>query len=332
MQFNNSVILNYLWLVVPLIFLLGLSLKRRQRKMEVFIQSHLISKISPEFNLNIRRVRNWFLIVIFALSVVALARPQWGFQWQEVKKQGLDILVVMDTSKSMLTQDVKPNRLERTKLAVRDLLKRLKGDRIGLIAFSGDAFLVCPLTSDYQGFLLSLNDISTSTIPRGGTNLSSAIKVSINAYKDIPSQYKAVIIVTDGDNLEGDPLAMAQKAKDLGIKIYTIGIGTKEGELIQVSTEQGKKIFLKDSSGNYIKSRLNENLLKKIALKSEGVYVKSGSAQFGLDLLYDQNLSQLEKRDVEEKMDKKYYERFQFPLGLALLLLAIETCLGFKKK
>ncbi len=332
MQFEKIFILNYLWLAVPLIFILRLSFKRRQRKMEIFAQAHLISKISPDFNLNIRQIKDWLLILVFVLSVVALARPQWGFQWQEVKKQGLDILVVIDTSKSMLTQDVKPNRLERTKLAVRDLLKKLKGDRIGLIAFSGDAFLVCPLTSDYQGFLLSLNDISTSTIPRGGTNLASAIKVSLNAYKDIPSQYKAVIIVTDGDNLEGDPLLMAQKAKDLGVKIYTIGIGTKEGELIQVSTEQGKKIFLKDSLGNYIKSRLNENLLKKIALKSEGVYVKSGAPQFGLDLLYDQNLSQLEKRDIDEKMDKKYFERFQFPLGLALLMLVIETCLGFKKK
>ena len=139
--------------------------------------------------------------MVFVFSIVALARPQWGFEWHEIKREGLDILIVIDTSKSMLTQDVKPNGLERTKLAVKDLLRRLEGDRIGLIAFAGDAFLVCPFTVDYSGFLLSLNDLDVATVQRGGTNIGRAIDVALKGYGEIKNKYKAMVIITDGDNL-----------------------------------------------------------------------------------------------------------------------------------
>ena len=264
-------------------------------------------------------------------SITALTRPQWGYEWQEVKHQGLDIIVVIDTSKSMLTQDVRPNRLERTKLAVKDLLKKLTGDRIGLVAFAGDAFLVCPLTIDYNGFLLSLNDMDVYSIPRGGTNIGRALEEALAGFEHIPNKYKSIILITDGDNLEGDPLSAAAKAKEKNIKIYTIGIGTKEGELIGVPDEGGQWQFLKDAQGQFVKSRLNENLLQKIALETGGGYVKSSGAQFGLDLIYDQELSKLEKREIESKTQRKYYERFQIPLAVAIILLATETCLPARK-
>jgi len=271
------------------------------------------------------------LLGAFIFSVLALIRPQWGFQWQEVKRQGIDILVVIDTSKSMLTQDVKPNRLERTKFAVQDLLKKLKGDRIGLIAFSGEAFSVCPLTVDYSGFQVSLNDLNIDSIPRGGTNLARAIQEAMKDYDETSSEHKAIVIITDGDNLEGDPIAAAKKAKDKGIKIYCVGIGSEEGELIQL-TGSGRNTFLKDSQGNYVKSRLNESLLKQIALITGGIYIKASGSQFGLDLIYERELSKIEKREIEAKMEKKYFERFQFPLALALLLLVVDTCLTTRKK
>jgi Ca-activated chloride channel family protein len=232
----------------------------------------------------------------------------------------------------MLTQDVKPNRLERTKLAIKDLLSQLKGDRIGLMAFAGDAFLMCPLTVDYSGFMLSLNDLGVSSVPRGGTNISKAIDEAMKSYEKIPSRYRSIIIVTDGEDLEGDSLKSVQKAKEQGVKLYTVGVGTQEGELIQVEGDDGTKDFLKDSSGNYVKSRLNEKLLQEIALSTGGIYVKSSGAQFGLDYIYDNALSKSDKRETQAAKQKEYFERFQFPLALAALLLVIETCLGVRRK
>ena len=332
MQFANGHILYWLWALLPGGGFLFWAAKRKKSLLEGFAEKHLLDEIAFNWAPQREKIKAVLLIFVFVFSILALARPQWGFEWQEIKKQGLDLIVAIDTSKSMLTSDVKPNRLGRTKLAVKDLLKRLQGDRIGLIAFSGDAFLVCPLTVDYNGFLLSLHDLDTSIISRGGTNLSSAIAEAIKEYDNTPSKYKAVIILTDGENLAGDPLAMAKKAKDKGIKIYCVGIGTKEGELIQIQDESGNNTFLKDSDGNFVKSRLNERLLQKIALMTQGVYVRASGAQYGLDLIYEKELSQLEKREIESKKEKMYYERFQIPLTIALILLLFESCLSNRKE
>jgi len=332
MQFDQIDMLIWLWAVIGLVFFLIWANKRRTKILQSFTQEHLLKDIAFHFNPKKTRVKNILLVAVVLFAVLALLRPQWGFQWQEVKRQGIDILVVIDTSKSMLTQDVKPNRLERTKFAVLDLLKKLRGDRIGLIAFSGEPFLICPLTVDYGGFQISLNDLNIGTIPRGGTNIAKAIREAIKDYGEISSKHKAVIIVTDGDNLEGDPITAAKEAQEKGIKIYCVGIGSAEGELIQIRNSRGELVFLKDSDGNIVKSRLNERLLKEIALITGGVYVKASGSQFGLDLIYDQELTKFEKREIEVTMEKKYTERFQFPLGIAALLLVIETCLTTRKK
>jgi Ca-activated chloride channel family protein len=329
---GNAEILNWLWGIVILAGFLFWAIKRKQSVLRRFADKDIIKEIANSCSQRVEIIRSVLIICVFCLSIIALARPQWGFEWQEIKRKGLDILIVVDTSKSMLTKDVRPDRLGRTKLAVKDLLKKLKGDRIGLIAFAGDAFLVCPLTVDYGGFLLSLEDLNTKSIPRGGTNLSSAIKEAIKEYDNTPSKYKAVIIATDGENLEGDPILWAKKAKEKGIKIYCVGIGTKEGELIQVEDALGKKEFLKDEKGNFVKSRLNEQLLQKIALSTEGVYVRASGVQFGLDLIYEKELSKLEKRKIESKIEQKYFERFQWPLTFALLLLILETCLPMRRR
>ncbi|MBI5023962.1 MAG: VWA domain-containing protein [Candidatus Omnitrophica bacterium] len=326
------------WVVMFLAIFLFRMIDRRFRILQRFAAAQLLPEIIPGLSRERWRWKNILLVGVFVFSVLALARPQWGFEWQEVKRRGLDILMVVDTSKSMLTADVKPNRLERTKLAIKDLLKKLKGDRVGLIAFAGDAFMVCPLTVDYAGFMLSLNDLDVRTVGRGGTNLSRAIEEAIRDYGATRNEYKAVILVTDGDDLEGDALAAARKAKDKGIRIYSIGIGTPEGELIQFANERGETEFLKDSAGNFVKSRLNENLLQQIALTTGGMYVRSGGVDFGLDFIYEHELTKLpigslreEKRDIEQKMKKHYHERFQIPLAVAVILLLIETCLPTRK-
>lgn len=331
MHFDRVSMFHLYWGVMLLGIFLFWRISLRQKILQRFAQGHLLADLVPSLNHGRLFWKNIFLMGVFIFAVLALARPRWGFQWEEVNRQGLDILIAVDTSRSMLASDVKPNRLERTKLAVKDLIKKLKGDRIGLIAFAGDAFMMCPLTVDYDGFMLSLNDLDVRTVPRGGTNLSRAIEEAVRGYDNTRNPYKAIILVTDGDNLEGDALAMARKAGDKGIKIYCIGIGTVEGELIQLVQESGETGFLKDNDGNFVKSRLNENLLQQIALATGGVYARSGGAEFGLDFIYEHELVKLEKREIEQKMKKRYHERFQIPLAVAFVLLLIETCFPTRK-
>lgn len=332
MQFAEPKILGYLFFMPLLIGVLGWLLYRRHKKIHGFVSAHLISDVIGEFSFRRHQIKALLIIVVFMLAVIVFARPQWGFEWREIKRQGLDILIVIDTSKSMLTQDVKPSRLERTKFAVKDLIQKLKGDRVGLIAFAGDAFLMCPLTNDYKGFLLSLEELGVGSVPRGGTDIERAIDVALDGYKDIDGKHKAIIIITDGDNLEGTPLAMAKKANEKNVKIFTVGVGTPEGELIQIIDNRGNASFLKDMQGNIVKSRLNETLLKQIALETQGVYVRSSGFQFGLDLIYEKELSKFEKREIESRMEKRFYERFQIPLTVLLICLVAEICIPTRKK
>lgn len=332
MRFAQSYYTFGFWIVLGLALFFIWALRSKKRAMRKFAEDKLLDEIAASVNFKRQTMKSLGIIVVLILSVLALMRPQWGFQWQEVKRKGLDILIAIDVSKSMLATDVKPNRLERSKLAVKDLLKKLKGDRVGLIAFAGSAFLQCPLTVDYDGFLLALNDLSTDTIPRAGTSISSAIKKAIFSYEGGQKKYRVLVIITDGEDHEGNPIKLTQAAKKEGIKIFCIGIGTVEGELIQLIDETGKRIFLKDRQGNVVKSRLNEGVLQKIALTCGGIYVRSSGAEFGLDYIYEEKLTPLEKREIKAQMSKFYHERFQIPLALALVLLIIEPFISDKKR
>ena len=332
MRFAAAYYAHSFWIVIALILFFAWAEKRRKAALRVFADPALLEKIAYSASRKKRLAKHAILIFAVIFGILALMRPQWGFQWQEVKRRGLDIIIAVDTSKSMLAADVKPNRLERSKLAVWDLVKKLSGDRIGLIAFSGRAYLQCPLTVDYGGFILALNDLNANTIPRGGTSISSAIRVAMKSFEGDGKKYKILIIITDGEDHEGDAPALAREAKDEGIKIFCIGIGTSSGELIQVTGENGEKSFLKDSSGNIVKSRLNEGVLQKIAVETGASYVRSSGADFGLELIYDEKLSKMEKKDITAEMAKLYYERFQIPLLLCLLLLAAEFAISDRKK
>ncbi|MBN3037891.1 MAG: VWA domain-containing protein [Candidatus Omnitrophica bacterium] len=332
MKFARPEYMYAFWAVLVLGLFFMWTHRRKMRDMLKFAEPRLLAELASKVNFGRQVTRHVVILAVLVFSIIALLRPQWGFQWHEVKRKGLDILIAIDVSKSMLATDVKPNRLERSKLAVKDLIKKLKGDRVGLIAFSGTSFLQCPLTVDYGGFLLALNDLSVNTIPRGGTSISSAIGKAMQSYEGGQKKYKVLIIITDGEDHEGEPLNLARQAKDLGIKIFCIGIGTTEGDLIQVADEKGKKSFLKDEEGNVIKSRLNEKTLQEIAVTTGGTYVRSSGAQFGLELLYEEKLSKMEKREIKAQMNKFYYERFQIPLSIALLLLIIEPFISDNKK
>lgn len=307
-------------------------LRRRESLMERFAQKSMLGGIAPSYSIA-RKV--WKIILTasaFVLCIFALARPQWGFEWQEVKRTGLDMLIAIDVSKSMLAHDVKPNRLERSKFAVKDLVKKLNGDRVGLIAFAGTAFLQCPLTIDYSGFFLALDDISTETIPRPGTSLASVIKEAIATLKGPEKKFKILILITDGEELEGDALRAAQEAAQAGIRIYCVGVGTTEGELIPVVDENGERAYLADKRGQAVKTRLNEDLLKRIAVATGGSYVHATQSDFGLTLIYDKSISKLEKHEIEAKMKKHYQERYQIFLGIAVVLLLIEPLFSERRR
>jgi Ca-activated chloride channel family protein len=308
------------------------AMRRRKALLKRFADKNLIEQIAPSISVRRKAIKIIMLMLAVFLAMLSLTRPQWGFEWEEVKRSGLDILIAIDVSKSMLAKDVKPNRLERSKFAVKDLVKKLNGDRIGLIAFAGTVFLQCPLTIDYNGFLLTLDDLSTSTIPRGGTSIANAIREAVDAFKGAEKQYKIIVIITDGEQLEGDALNAAGEAAKLGIKIYCVGVGTEEGELIPQVDEYGQTGYLADRGGKVVKTKLNEELLKQIAMATGGNYVRASQSEFGLALLYDKSISKLEKHDIETKMKKHYHERFQIFLAFVLALLFIEPLILERKR
>ncbi len=331
MKFGDLNSIHYLWLLLALVLFYFWSHKKKEQAIENFADKELLKEITPSLDIKKQKFKPIILSVCIFFLILCLTRPQLGFEWKEVKRSGLDILIAIDTSKSMLAEDVKPNRLERSKLAVKDLIKKLKGDRIGLIAFAGSAFLQCPLTTDYNGFMLSLDNLDVNTIPKGGTSITSALKTAIDSYEGGKKKYKILIIITDGEDHEGKAIELSETAKEKGIKIFTIGIGTKDGELIPVTGPNGNRTFLKDRNGNVVKTRLDESTMQEIALSTGGSYVKSRGAEFGLDLIYEERLSKMEKREIKNQMIKKYKERFQFPLIIAILLLLIEPFIRERK-
>ena len=319
----------FLWLLVCVPLIAGLlvwALRRRRRALEQFAQANLLPVLTSGTDPRGQQWRAGLLVVTLALLILALAGPRWGFQWEEVRREGVDIVVALDTSRSMLATDVTPTRLDRAKLALQDLVQQLQGDRIGLIAFAGSAFVQCPLTLDYGAFLESLRSVTVGIIPKGGTALGAAIRTGLSAFEDQPGKHHALIIITDGEDHDGQVQSASQQAAEKGITVYTVGVGTPEGELIPLSVD-GRRTFLKDRQGQVVKSRLDTETLQYIALTTGGAYVYDSGPSLGLGEVYTRYLSQLEKRELTSTLERRYAERFQLPLTLGLILLALEACI-----
>ena len=329
------------WRVPHLLWLLALvpaaaaffawALRRRRALLERFADARLLATLTPDLDERRQRWRAGLLVGALALVLLALAGPKWGFHWEEVHREGVDIMVALDTSRSMLAEDVKPNRIGRAKLAVEDLLKQLHGDRIGLVAFAGSAFVQCPLTLDYDAFAESLRAVDVGIIPKGGTSLAEAISNGIEAFEGHQSKHEALILITDGEDHDGHVDDAAKQAADRGIKIYTVGIGTPDGELIPLTVD-GQQTFLKDRRGNVVKSRLDDEGLKKIATTTGGAYVHAEGPSLGLDEVYSEYIGKMEKRELKSAMERRFEERFQLPLLLALLLVALEPFVGERRR
>jgi Ca-activated chloride channel family protein len=327
-----------LWLLAGLVVIaLVLWLYRRfdvrqRAALAEFASSHLLAKLTASFSPARRRVKRALFVAAIAFVFLALARPQWGYHWEEQRQRGIDILFAIDTSKSMLTQDVNPDRLTRAKLAITDLVNKLDGDRVGLIAFAGDAFLQAPLTLDHDAFQESLDAIDTSTIARGGTDISSAIQEARVALGSETKNRKILVLVTDGEDLEAKGIDAARDAAKDGLTIYTVGVGTPSGGLIPVPGANGGTDFVKDASGQFVKSHLDEDTLKQIAEATGGIFEPLGQQGEGLQALYDQVLASLPKQDLTSRAQRVYDERFQWPLALGLACLLASMMIGTRKR
>jgi Ca-activated chloride channel family protein len=257
-----------------------------------FVQSRLLASLTVGVSPARQKFRLVLLVVAATALMVALARPRWGFDYEEARSRGLDIVVAIDTSRSMLAEDVAPNRLTRAKLAALDLKKLARTDRLGLVAFAGSAFLQCPLSLDDEAFRQSVETLDVSIIPQGGTALAEAIRSAKSAFKDKNDNHKIVVIFTDGEDHDGEAVAVAREAAKDGLRIYTIGVGSKNGELLRLTDAQGRTEFVKDDQGQVVKSRLNEQLLQQVARVTDGFYTLLSGANT-MDLLYERELSLL---------------------------------------
>ncbi len=328
MRFEHPQIL-WLLLVVPPALALFFWWRERARRqlLTQFIEARLLSSLTVGISPARRKIRFALLILAVALLVVALARPQHGFDLQEVEQRGLDIVVAIDTSKSMLAPDIAPNRLERAKLAALELMQKAATDRMGLVAFAGDAFLECPLTIDNTAFQQSVQALDVNSIPQGGTALAAAINTALTAFKEA-DHYKVLVLFTDGEDndSEAGALEAAKHAAKSGLKIFTIGIGTAAGDLIRVTDANGNSDYVRDEKGQVLKSHLNEALLQQIATATGGFYLPLRGADT-VDMLYDRGLAPLPKSESQEKLIRRYHEQFQWPLAAAILLLLAEMFL-----
>jgi len=305
---------------------------RQQIALTQFASARLLDKLTSSVSTSRRLAKRVLFTLGLGLLFVALARPQAGFEFQEAHRKGLELLFAVDTSKSMLAQDVKPDRLTRAKLAVTDLAGKLNGDGVGLIAFAGNAFLQCPVTLDYDAFLESLNALDVNVIPRGGTNIASAIHEAETVFKTRSATDKILFLITDGEDLDGEALSVAQAAARDGLKIFTVGVGSTSGELVPIPSETGGTDFAKDENGQPVKSHLDEEMLKKIAEATGGMYQPLGGQGEGLSKIYEQGLSSFARRDLSSREAKVPLEKFHWALLAALACFVAELLIGNRRK
>jgi len=326
------------WLAAGIIVCLGLLWlwrrydARQHAALARFVSAHLRAELTQSVSIGRRRAQRVLIFAALMLLFIALAGPLVGYRWEVISRRGNEIVFAVDTSRSMSTPDVKPDRLTRAKLAIDDFTNKLDGDAVGLVAFAGNAFLVCPITLDYAAFHESLGAVDVNTIPRGGTNIASAIREAQAALRRRPGSDKILILATDGEDLEGDALAAAQAAaRQDGLKIYAVGVGTPQGDLIPL-TGSANGGFVKDDSGAFVKSRLDEPGLKAIAAATGGLYAPLGSQAQGFETIYEQGLAPLLKHDLASRRQRIYTQRYQWPLAGSLALLLLSQLVGSRRR
>jgi len=323
-RFGN---IEYLYLLILVPVFIGVYILfavLRKSALQRFGKPEIISQLHPERSPGRHVVK--FILALMALTaiIIGISRPQFGSKLHEIKREGVELIIALDVSNSMLAEDIQPNRLERAKQAIAKLVDRLVNDRIGLIVFAGDAYIQIPVTTDYISAKMYLATISADIVPKQGTAIGAAIHLGMRSFGPEDKADRALIVITDGENHEDDAVAAAREAAEKGIKVHTIGVGLPQGAPIPVYSGGTKQnAFLKDRDGNTVISKLDDKMLKGIAAAGNGVYIRSSEVRLGLDELFDE-INKMDTQEMESKIYSDYDERFQYFFGLALFLLIAE--------
>lgn len=312
--------------LIPVFFIIqAVLLRLRRRRIRKFGDENLVNQMMPSYS----KGKTWVRITLFSIGffffVIGLSRPQIGARLKEQEVKGAEIIIAIDVSNSMLAEDYSPNRLERAKLAVSRLVDKLRDDRIGLVIFAGTSFVQLPVTTDYVSAKMFLNTIDTGSIPIQGTALGDAITTCIRSFSAQSDKSRAIILITDGENHEDDAVAAAEQAAQMGIKVFTIGVGSPEGKPIPINGE-----LLKDKDGEIVVSKLDEAVLQEIASVGNGAYVRAGNSEFGLNPIID-DLRKLEDEKYSSVVFEEYDEQFMYFLAIALFFFVLEMLVGDRR-
>ena len=312
----------YLLFILPILFLIYLYFIYRKRiNLKKLGNPQLLKQLMPDVSHKRQYLKFWFLFFGITLCVFIIAGPQFGTKLESVKKKGIEVMVCLDISNSMLSEDVTPSRLEKSKQMLSKMVDGFENDKVGLIVFAGDAYIQLPITSDYLAAKMFLSSINTEMISRQGTSIGAAISLATNSFSSNEASEKTIIVITDGENHEDDAVGAAKTAAEKGIKINIIGVGTPEGAPIPI--HPGSNNFRKDTSGNFIVTRLNEDMCKQIAAAGQGTYVRSDNTNIALRTIQSE-LTKMNKADLESKVYSEYDEQFQILAWIALFILIFD--------
>lgn len=317
----------YLLILVPLI-VAGYGLLRwlRSKRVKAFAQD---SRLAGELMPSVSGAKGWVRTILFAVAfasfVLGISRPQIGAKLSEHKTQGVEVMICLDVSNSMLAQDYSPCRLDRAKLAISRFVDKLRDDRIGLIVFAGESFVQLPITSDYVSAKMFLGSIGTDSVPIQGTAIGEAIRTAVRGFSDQSSKSRVVIVITDGENHEDDAVEAARQAAEVGVRVFTVGVGSPEGKPIPMGGD-----LLKDRDGNIVVTKLDEATLQEIADVGNGAYVRAGNGEFGLNPIID-SIHKMDAEEFSSVVFEEFDEQYMYFFGFALLLLVIEMLIGSRK-
>ncbi|MBP89554.1 MAG: hypothetical protein CMJ64_23065 [Planctomycetaceae bacterium] len=323
MHWETPQLLLVLWVLPMIGGVLFYARKKRLASAARFAEQAMLGRLLPATNQGRFLLKSMALLLGLGLLVTAAARPRWGVYLEDVESRGVDLFVLLDVSKSMLAEDVAPNRLERSKSDIRDLLTHLTGDRVGLIAFAGAAVVRTPLTTDHGFFQLALDEIDPNSAPRGGSLIGDAIRKALEAMEPRHDRDQVIVLITDGEDHDSFPQEAVRQAAERGVKVICVGLGdTEEGQRIPVRDEAGNLVYMKHD-GQEIWSKMDEDLLKEIALATSGAYIPAKTTAYDLGRVYEDHLADLTRGEVLAEKRKRYRERFQIFvfLGLGVLLL-----------
>ncbi len=317
-----------LLLLIPLLIIVNIvNIYIRKRKIKRIGDYQLINQLMPRASL----FRGWLKLILICFAImffaIGLSRPQLGARIKEIEGKGIEIMIAMDVSNSMLAQDYSPNRLERAKLAISRLTDRLKNDRIGLIVFAGQAYVQLPVTTDYISAKMFLNSINTNSVPVQGTSLSSAIELAIKSFStESQNSGRAIILVTDGEDHEDDPVSAAKMANEMGILVYTIGVGSAEGMPIPINSQE----LLRDKNGEIVVTKLDEDILFRVAEAGGGIYTKASNSNFGLEAVIDR-IRELDSVKFRSIVFEDFNEQYMYFFGISLFFLFLELLISDRK-